>query len=163
MYTMNELRRIQIAICWNHLYHVGIGTKAIRCPPQCLWMFDKYHRTTYSGRKITPRTPLHTVNGINVGWRHVSFVQVKWPRGHFKGSGRRYKHHIFQPKILYKVITTKDRVNGVCGIICKYIQETEKVSKFYNATCYGSQIRAFVRSKTNLPISGRLWTCYSIR
>ena len=55
------------------------------------------------------------------------------------------------------------RVNGVCGIACTYIQEAKKVSKFYNITCYCSQIRAFVWSKTNLPKSGRLWTCFSIR
>ena len=82
-----------------------------------------------------------------------------WPRGYFNGSGRKKKHHVFQPKILYKVIITKDRVNGVCGIACTFIQETEKVSNFF----VSRTIRAFVRSKTNLPKSGRLRTCYSIR
>ena len=82
-------------------------------------------------------------------WADVTFLLCKylWPRGHLKGSGRWNKPYVFQPKILYKVIITKDRVNGVCGIACTYIQEAEKVSKFYNVTCYGSQIRAFVRSK----------------
>ena len=40
---------------------------------------------------------------------------------------------------------------------CTYLQEAEKVRKFYNVTCYGSQIRAFVRSKTNLQIMDMLF------
>ena len=73
-------------------------------------------------------------------WADITFLLCKylWPRGHFKGSGRRNEHHIFQPEILCKVIITKDQVNGVCGITCTYIhvQETEKVSKFYNVMYY---------------------------
>ena len=142
---------------------LGIGTKATRCPPQCLWMFEKYHRMAYSGRKITFWTPLHSewyIHGLTSRFFCASTFDL---RVHFKGSRRRNKQQIYQPKILYKVIITKDRVNGVCGIACTYIQEAKKVSKFYNITCYCSQIRAFVWSKTNLPKSGRLWTCFSIR
>ena len=126
-------------------------------------MFEKYHRMAYSGRKITFWTPLHSewyIHGLTSRFFCASTFDL---RVHFKGSPRRTKQQIYQPKILYKVIITKDRVNGVCGIACTYIQEAKKVSKFYNITCYCSQIRAFVWSKTNLPKSGRLWTCFSIR
>ena len=51
-------------------------------------------------------------------------------------------------------------MNGVHGITCKYLQVPEKVIKYFNVTCYGSQIQAFVSSKTNLPKSGRLRACY---
>ena len=126
-------------------------------------MFEKYHRMAYSGRKITFWTPLHSewyIHGLTSRFFCASTFDL---RVHFKGSRIRNKQQIYQPKILYKVIITKDRVNGVCGIACTYIQEAKKVSKFYNITCYCSQIRAFVWSKTNLPKSGRLWTCFSIR
>ena len=126
-------------------------------------MFEKYHRMAYSGRKITFWTPLHSewyIHGLTSRFFCASTFDL---RVHFKGSRRRKKQQIYQSKILYKVIITKDRVNGVCGIACTYIQEAKKVSKFYNITCYCSQIRAFVWSKTNLPKSGRLWTCFSIR
>ena len=71
-----------------------------------------WHDVFWSQNHI-PKTPSQW---MVYTWADVTYL---WPRGHFKGSRRRNKHYVFQPKILYKVIITKDRVNGVCWITFK--------------------------------------------
>ena len=98
-------------------------------------------------------------------WRHVSLRPLAlgtFDLGLFsKGSGRPKEHPIFEAKkILYtrpKFIITKDRVNGICWITCKYMQVPEKVCKYYTVTWHGSQIQAFVRSKNLSARSGQIW------